>query len=76
MTKFAVAILLALTMPADAADMANAKCFLPGCKGWLDKNRLNPSEATRQGLCAGFVTGLAFGITGKDTCLPERVTNN
>jgi hypothetical protein len=46
MTRYAVTILLALTMPASAADMASANYFLPGCKAWIDKNTLNPNEAT------------------------------
>ena len=72
--RFAVAILLALTMPARAEDIDSANYYLPGCKGFVE---ITSGEATgHQWLCVGFVTGLAFGITGKDTCLPEKVTNN
>ena len=72
MTKgFAVAILLALTMPASAEDLDSANYYLPGCKGFLE---ITSSDATRQWLCAGFVSGLAFGIAGKDFCPPKRVT--
>jgi hypothetical protein len=70
---FAIAILLALTMPASAEDMASANYFLPGCKGFVEKKK---TLASSEALCAGFVTGLAFGISGRDSCQPERVTNN
>jgi hypothetical protein len=78
MTRYAVAILLvALTMPASAQDSNSANFFLPGCKGWLDeKNPFDPSEALSQGLCAGFVGGLLFGIGGNYFCPPDRVTRN
>src|ERR1700757_2079207 len=72
MTRYALAILLALTVPASAEDTSSANYFLPGCKGFVEKKTLALSEA----LCDGFVTGLAFGISGRDICKPERVTNN
>jgi Ssp1 endopeptidase immunity protein Rap1a len=76
--RYAVAILLALTMPASAEDTRSANFYLPGCKGWLDreKNVLAPDEALEQGLCAGFVIGLGYGVGGRDFCKPEGVTNN
>jgi hypothetical protein len=38
MTKYAVAILLALTLPASAQDTTTANQMLPGCKGLLDNS--------------------------------------
>jgi hypothetical protein len=71
MTKFAVAILLALTMPASAEDINSANYFLPGCKGTLD-----PASTTtwNQGLCAGYVAGVVYAA--RNLCLPEGLTNN
>jgi hypothetical protein len=68
MTKFAVAILLALTMPAGAADMASANFFLPGCKGFLV-----PESTTTlmQGRCLGVIEGLAYGVGGQEICQPK-----
>jgi Rap1a immunity proteins len=76
--RYAVAILLALTMPASAADTNSANFYLPGCKGWLDREKklLAPDEALMQGLCAGLVVGLGYGAGGKDFCQPKGVTNN
>jgi Ssp1 endopeptidase immunity protein Rap1a len=68
----AVAILLALTVPASAEDLNSANYMLPGCKGILDPE----STATwRQGRCAGFIDGLVHGVRGKDFCLPKGVTS-
>jgi len=48
MIRYAVAILLALTMPASAEDMNSANSILPGCKGSLG------TQMWEQGRCAGF----------------------
>jgi hypothetical protein len=71
MTKFAVAILLALTMPASAEDMNSANYFLPGCKGTLDPAS---TPTWNQGLCAGFVAGVLYAAP--NLCLPQGLTNN
>jgi Ssp1 endopeptidase immunity protein Rap1a len=68
MTKFAVVILLALTMPVSAEDMSDANSILPGCKGTLG------TQMWEQGRCAGFIDGLVYGVRGKDLCLPNEVT--
>jgi hypothetical protein len=74
MTKFAVAILLALTMPASAEDLDSANHILPGCKGFLSRGS-TPTliESLQQGRCLGFIQGLVHGVGGKDFCLPKGV---
>jgi hypothetical protein len=67
MTKFVVAILLALTMPASAADTTSANYYLPGCKG--------PPGQWDQGLCAGFVAGVVYAAA-PNLCVPQAVTNS
>jgi hypothetical protein len=78
--RYTVAILLALTTPASAADMTSANFYLPGCKGWLDRENwmklLAPDEALTQGLCAGLVVGLGLGAGGNRFCQPKGVTNS
>jgi Ssp1 endopeptidase immunity protein Rap1a len=77
MTRYAVAILLALTMPASAADTDSANYFLPGCKGILDRKApSDPSEAMRQGLCVGLVVGLVYGAGGNHFCQPNGATSD
>jgi hypothetical protein len=77
MTKLVVATLLALTMQASAEDTHSANFILPGCKGFLDReNTPPPSEVFRQGVCAGFVDGLGYGVGGKDFCPPNGVTRD
>jgi hypothetical protein len=74
MTRYAVAILLALTMPARAADLHSANYVLPGCKGFLDKKSVPfPDEAIMEGYCVGFLEGLAYTT---DFCQPKGVTTN
>jgi hypothetical protein len=55
MTKasLAVAILLALTIPASAQSSANE--MLSGCKGLIGDKTPPLREALRQGRCAGYV---------------------
>jgi hypothetical protein len=75
MTRYAVVILLALTMPASAQDTNSANYFLPACKGFSGHEGLPPpNEALRRGFCAGIVIGLAYGAGGKDFCQPNGVT--
>jgi len=66
MTRFAVAILLALTMPASAQDINSANYFLPGCKGTLDPAS---TSTWNQGLCAGFIAGV--GYAAASVCVPQ-----
>ena len=68
--RYAVAILLALTLPANAEDLNSANYILPGCKP-LDPR----STATwKHGLCAGFVAGVVYAAP--NLCLPQGLTNN
>jgi Rap1a immunity proteins len=66
--RYAVAILLALTMPASAEDMNSANYILPGCKGTLG------TQMWEQERCAGFIEGLRYGVGGRDFCPPNGVT--
>jgi hypothetical protein len=70
--RYAVAILLALTMPASAQDINSANYYLSGCKGFLDRES---APTLMQGRCTGFIDGLGHGIVGKDFCPPNGVTN-
>ena len=58
MTRYAVAILLALTMPASAADPANL--ILPGCKVFLSAT--TPMEHLSAGRCMGRNVPVAVEI--------------
>jgi hypothetical protein len=72
MTRYAVAILLALTMRANAADPANL--ILPGCKVFLSAT--TPMEHLSAGRCMGIVEGIAFmGFTEHFFCPPKDVTS-
>jgi hypothetical protein len=73
MTKFAVAILLALTMPASAQDVNSANYYLPGCKGHLDPNS---AHTWGRALCVAYLAGLVYGVGGKDFCAPDGATDN
>lgn len=71
--RYAVAILIALTMPASAEDLNSANYFMSGCKGFLDAS--TPTvNAVNQGLCAGFIAGI--GYAAASVCVPQGVTNN
>jgi hypothetical protein len=72
--RYAVAILLALTVPASAEDRDSANYILPGCKALLDRSTPQ-TEAFWRGRCVGILEGLWFGIGGRDFCLPNGVTN-
>jgi hypothetical protein len=72
--RYAVAILLTLTMPAIAADTTSANYFLPGCKGFVDESA-TVSEL-KKGVCVGFVMGVGVVSASLSiACLPEGVTN-
>src|SRR5689334_12168091 len=74
--RYAVAILLALTMPASAQETSvqrSANEMLSGCKGFLDDNMTGVSMFNR-GRCVGFVAGLVYRVGGEDFCLPKGVT--
>ena len=72
--RYAVAILLALTMPAGAQDTTTANQMLPGCKGLLDHSMTSGVSVYHQGRCGGYVAGLVYGVGGQEFCSPEGVT--
>jgi hypothetical protein len=69
--RLAVAILLALTMPAGAQSSANE--MLSGCKGLIGDKTPPLREALRQGRCAGYVAGLVYARSVY-LCVPEGAT--
>jgi Ssp1 endopeptidase immunity protein Rap1a len=69
MTRYAVAILLALTMPASAQDINSANFFLPGCKAFIPRLTSRDFEGGR---CVGFVHGLLFAV--ENICQPQGAT--
>jgi hypothetical protein len=76
MTKYAVAILLALTMPANAQinPRSTANDMLSGCKGFIgDKTPPSLKEALTQGRCGGFVAALVYARS-VFSCVPEGAT--
>jgi hypothetical protein len=76
MTKYAVAILLALTMPANAQTnpRGTANEMLSGCKGFIgDKTPPSLREALGQGRCGGFVAALVYARS-VFSCVPEGAT--
>jgi hypothetical protein len=76
MTKYAVAILLALTMPANAQTnpRSTANEMLSGCKGFIgDKTPPSLKEALGQGRCGGFVAALVYARS-VFSCVPEGAT--
>ena len=74
-TSFAVAILLALTMPASAQSnpQTSANEMLSGCKGLISDKTPPLREALRQGRCAGYVAGLVYARSVY-LCEPEGAT--
>ena len=76
MTKYAVAILLALTMPANAQinPRSTANEMLSGCKGFIgDKTPPSLREALGQGRCGGYVAALVYARS-VFSCVPEGAT--
>jgi hypothetical protein len=74
MTRYAVAILLALTMPASAEDTTTANQMLPGCKGLLDNRMTSGVSVYQQGRCGGYVASLVYGVGGQEFCSPKGVS--
>jgi len=74
MTKYAVAILLALTMPANAQinPRSTANEMLSGCKGFIG-DKTPPWEALGQGRCGGYVAALVYARS-VFSCVPEGAT--
>jgi hypothetical protein len=72
--RYAVAILLALTMPANAADIVSANYFLPGCKSALSDKMFTQAEALEQGRCTGFVQAFLALSPALDFCQPREAT--
>jgi hypothetical protein len=76
MTRFVVAILLALTMPANAQinPRSTANDMLSGCKGFIgDKTPPSLKEALGQGRCGGYLAALVYARS-VFSCLPEGAT--
>jgi Rap1a immunity proteins len=74
MTRYAVAILLALTMPASAEDTTTANQMLPGCKGLLDDRMTSGVSVYQQGRCGGYVASLVYGVGEQEFCSPKGVS--
>src|SRR5215472_259532 len=74
-TGLAVAILLALTMPASAQTnpLSSANEMLSGCKGLIGDKTPLLREALGQGRCAGYVAGLVYARS-VFLCVPEGAT--
>ena len=72
--RFAVAILLAMTMPVSAEVTDSANFLLPGCKA-LGRERESTPE-WRRILCLAYIQGLVSGAGGKETCPPKEVTGD
>jgi Rap1a immunity proteins len=72
--RFAVTILLALTMPVSAQDTTTANQMLPGCKGLLDNSMTSGVSVYQQGRCGGYVAGLVYGEGGQEFCSPKGVS--
>src|SRR6516164_2893727 len=70
--SLAVAILLALAMPASAQSGAQsgANEMLSGCKGLIGDKTPPLREVLRQGRCAGYVAGLLYARS-VFLCVPE-----
>jgi Rap1a immunity proteins len=71
--RAAVAILLALTIPASAQDTTTANQMLPGCKGLLDNSMTSGVSVYQQGRCGGYVASLVYG-GGQEFCRPNGAT--
>jgi hypothetical protein len=74
MTRYAVAILLALTMPASAEDTTTANQMLPGCKGLLEDRMTSGVSVYQQGRCGGYVASLVYGVGEQEFCSPKGVS--
>jgi Ssp1 endopeptidase immunity protein Rap1a len=74
MTRYAVAILLALTIPASAEDTTTANQMLPGCKGLLDDRMTSGVSVYQQGRCGGYVASLVYGVGEQEFCSPKGVS--
>ena len=75
MTKFVVAILLALMMPAGAQNnpQSTANDMLTGCKGLIGGKTPLIREALGQGRCGGYVAALVYAKS-VFSCVPEGAT--
>jgi hypothetical protein len=74
--RYAVAILLALTMPASAEDTDSANYFLPGCKGLLGRDLTTTSKnmlTWKNTLCLAYIQGLLYAGGGNHFCQPNGV---
>jgi hypothetical protein len=69
--RYAVVILLALTMPAHAQHSANS--YMPGCRDFI-ANTWTASDAYQRGKCVGFIAGLIYEAAETSFCMPQGVT--
>src|SRR5262249_14176854 len=74
MTRYAILILLALTMPASAQATTTANQMLQGCKGLRDDRMNSGVSVYQQGRCGGYVASLVYGVGGQEFCSPEGVS--
>jgi hypothetical protein len=72
--RYAIAILLALTIPASAQDTTTANQMVPGCKGLLDDRTTSGVSVYQQGRCGGYVASLVDGGGEQDFCSPKGVS--
>ena len=77
MTRYVVAILIALTMPTRAEDnKGSANSYMPGCRGFIADNwATGERNAYQRGQCIGFIAGLIYEASGTDLCVPSGVTH-
>jgi Rap1a immunity proteins len=76
--RYAVAILLALTMPASAEDTDSANYFLLGCKGLLGRDLTTTSKnmlTWKNTLCLAYIQGLLYAGGGNRFCQPNGATS-
>ena len=70
--RYALAILLALMMPASAEEnLASANSYLPGCRDFVVDNWAGGvREAYQRGQCSGFIAGLIYEAEQAFACRP------
>ena len=76
--RYAVAILLALSVPASAEDTDSANYFLLGCKGLLGRDLTTTSKnmlTWKNTLCLAYIQGLLYAGGGNHFCQPNGVTH-
>ena len=72
--RYAVAILLALSVPASAEDTDSANYFPLGCKGLLGRDLTTTSKnmlTWKNTLCLAYIQGLLYAGGGNHFCQPN-----